>query len=66
MQDVANIGNYAFYGCSGLTSIINFNAIPQRVNNSFVDVYKDTCVLRVPANAVSAYKIASGWMDFKI
>jgi hypothetical protein len=48
-----------------LTSIINLNAIPQRVHNSFAGVDADTCVLQVPANAVSAYKNADEWRDFK-
>jgi nicotinamidase-related amidase len=63
---VTSIGKSAFSGCSGLTSIINLNAIPQNINrNVFAGVNTNTCVLQVPANAVAAYKNADEWRNFK-
>jgi hypothetical protein len=63
---VTAIGDGAFSICSGLTTIINHNSVPQNISSDvFGWVYKNSCTLKVPANAVEAYKNAAGWCDFK-
>jgi hypothetical protein len=63
---VTAIGNLAFYHCNGLTSVTNLSLTPQSINmDVFGDVDKTTCMLRVPASAVAAYKSADGWKDFR-
>ena len=62
---VTSIGNYAFYYCSGLTSVTNFANTPQEITSSVFDnVDKSTCVLYVPAGSISAYQSADVWKDF--
>jgi hypothetical protein len=59
------IGDSAFYGCSGLTSITNMNPQPFVISSSVFDgVNGLTCELRVPTSARSAYQAADVWKDF--
>jgi hypothetical protein len=53
------VGNDAFYGCSGLTSINNESAVPQNINgNVFGDTHQAACTLRVPAGLAAFYENA--------
>lgn len=59
------IGGGAFSYCSGLQTIIVPNKIPPIINaNTFSNVHKDKCVLKV--DDVGAYKQAAYWSEFKI
>lgn len=63
-NSVISIGENAFYGCSGLTSVTATNANPPLMNdNSFVGLYA-TVALKVPKNAISDY-LATNWGLFK-
>ena len=66
-NSVTSIRNYAFEGCSSLTSITNYATTPQTIssyNNVFSQVDKSTCVLNVPKESVSLYQAAVGWKEF--
>jgi hypothetical protein len=68
-NSVTTIGNEAFYDCSNLTSVTNLNPVPQKIGGGVITgvfSYANTsaCTLRVPAGAVAAYKVASGWREF--
>ena len=64
---VTNIGNYAFDGCTGLTSITSL--IPAEDlftidSNVFSGVDKNACTLYVPCGAKEIYAATEGWEDF--
>ena len=64
---VTNIGNYAFYGCTSLTSITSL--IPAEdlfsIDSSVFDnVDKNACTLYVPCGAKEIYAATEGWEDF--
>ncbi len=62
---VTSIGNYAFYGYSGLTSITNYSTIPQQISaDVFGKVNKSDCILYVPEESVASYRTADNWQDF--
>jgi hypothetical protein len=64
-NSVTMLGEYVFGYCSGLTEIINLNPTPIAINaNVFEGVNKPTCVLKVPAGSLSAYRAANVWKDF--
>jgi hypothetical protein len=71
-NSVAAIGIGAFAGCSGLASVTNLSTTPQTViindDGYYVDIFdvvdKSKLILRVPAEAVDAYKAADVWKDF--
>jgi hypothetical protein len=64
-NSVTTIGTYAFAYCSGLTTVTNLRPEPQNINSSvFDDVTISTLTLKVPANAVEAYKAAPVWGEF--
>jgi len=66
-SSVTTIGEWAFIACQMLNSITIFNSEPIVINsNVFQDVNITTSTLIVPANAVSAYKNAEVWKEFKI
>ena len=68
-SEVTSIGYSAFDACDGLTSITSLNPIPSSISmgsDVFYGVNKSACVLYVPANAVSLYKVAPQWRDFSI
>ena len=59
------VGDGAFAGCSGLTSVYNYAGTPQTINNSvFNGVNKNACTLYVPEPSVEAYKAANFWKEF--
>ena len=61
---VKDIGPYAFYGCSSLTSITCEAETPPTVGSyAFYGVSKSIPVY-VPCGCVEAYKTASRWQDF--
>jgi len=66
-KSVTSIGSFAFNGCISLTSITNLNPEPVKISGGeFSDVNISECTLRVPASAVSVYKKANVWKEFKI
>ena len=72
-NNVISIGSEAFGACSGLTSIMNYAATPQNINNavfmsntaSYPKIDKSVCVLYVPAKSIDLYKAADVWKDFE-
>ena len=63
-NSVTSIGDYAFYGCSGLTQITTLaQTPPEATYNSFEGVDL-TIPVYVPAGTLSAYKAATGWSKF--
>jgi hypothetical protein len=64
-NSVTTIRQYAFAYCSSLTEIINLNPTPIAIDATvFEDVDKSTCVLKVPAGSLAAYRAANAWKDF--
>jgi hypothetical protein len=69
---VTRFGLDAFSGCSGLRSVTNLSPEPQSdvgmrwiaAHDSFLGIDVDACTLRVPANAVEAYKAHTEWRKF--
>jgi BspA type Leucine rich repeat region (6 copies)/Secretion system C-terminal sorting domain len=62
-NSVTSIGDRAFDGCTGLTSIECYAIVPPSLLNSFSNVPK-VIPLFVPDESVSAYQVADGWKDF--
>ena len=67
-ESVTTIGMNAYSRCEGLTFITCLNPVPVDISNQDVFSYvnKKACTLKVPASAVSAYKKADVWKEFKI
>ncbi len=62
-NSVTTIGDGAFYGCSGLTSIKCLASIPPSIgDNSFQNI-SDTCLLTVPCGSLEAYT-TSDWNTY--
>jgi len=61
---VTSIGGCAFYGCSGLTSIVCLATLPPQCYNPFTSVTTESCTLSVPEGCASAYRNAPDWRDF--
>ena len=62
-SSVTFIGAWAFYACSGLTSIKCLASIPPSIgNNSFQNI-SDTCLLTVPCGSLEAYT-TSDWNTY--
>ena len=71
-KSVTSIGQFAFSGCSGLTSIVSLNNIPPTCTQDydgsctqFDSVDKTNCTVWVPRGRVNAYRAANGWKDFQ-
>lgn len=63
---LTDIGHGVFSMCSNLSEIVNANPEPQAVvEETFLDVDFNVCILRVPAASVDAYKDADVWKEFK-
>ncbi|MBO7132760.1 MAG: leucine-rich repeat protein [Bacteroidales bacterium] len=61
-ENVTNIPNYAFVGCSGLTDIyVNRMTPPTTYANSFSEY---TATLWVPCGSAETYRAASVWRNF--
>lgn len=61
------IGSYAFYGCTGLTSLHANGAVPVDLISStqtFGNVNRFSCTLYVPTGSLTAYRNANQWKDF--
>jgi len=67
-RTISTIGAGAFQYCTALTNLKVLSAIPVNINlpyRVFQNVNFATCELQVPANAVSQYKAAPFWSDFR-
>jgi hypothetical protein len=66
-ESVISIEWSAFYNCTSLTSVTNFNPVPVEI---YSDVFKgvniSACTLEVPVNSVYAYQNANVWKEFNI
>ena len=63
-NSVTSIGNYAFYGCSSLTSITCEAETPATLGNWVFSEVSKSIPVYVPCGCVEAYKAAYGWKDF--
>ena len=59
---VTTIGDYAFYGCSGLTSVVSKIKEPFNLRAGAFEGISSNCVLTVPKGKISAYNDA-GWTE---
>lgn len=65
-EEVDIIGIRAFWGCSGINSIVCEDEEPPLVcENAFFGVNKDNFTVEVPKGCVEKYKHAQGWSEFK-
>jgi len=65
-NSVTKIVGRAFRSCENINSITCHNPVPADIDLwTFRDINKNTCTLKVPASAVSAYQNADGWKEFK-
>jgi len=66
-SSVTYIGMVAFMVCRNLTEVINYATTPQVITTSgvFDNVDKSKVTLYAPANAISTYRAANAWNDFK-
>jgi hypothetical protein len=65
-RNVAYIGNMAFVNCYKLTSLINLNPVPVRIDETvFQGVNIGNCTLKVPSASLSLYKNAPIWKNFR-
>ncbi|GHT48943.1 hypothetical protein AGMMS49982_01250 [Bacteroidia bacterium] len=63
-ERVTGIGENAFPGCGGITSIRSLNPVPPAVpSDVFRDVDKTVCALTVPTGSEEAYRKVP-WLDF--
>ncbi|MBE6302565.1 MAG: T9SS type A sorting domain-containing protein [Bacteroidales bacterium] len=67
-SEVANIGNYAFSGCTNLASLTIYAQVPPTCSsNTFKNfTNKDNCTVFVPSSAIELYTTADYWKDFTI
>jgi hypothetical protein len=66
-KGLTSIGNFAFNGCSGLTSITAYNPVPVPFGGAdgvWGDVNYAACTLYVANSSVEAYKNATLWESF--
>jgi hypothetical protein len=57
------MGDYLFWGCTSLTSIICRAVTPPTIGSGGIGcAYAHT--IRVPAASVNDYKAAAGWSDY--
>lgn len=65
-EDVSYLGEMAFGECERITSIVCKSEVPPLIcSNTFNGVNLGHVILEVPANAISAYRSAPGWKEFK-
>ena len=58
------IGDYAFYGCSSLTSVYCHWEQPLECNPGFGETVLANATLYVPDGCVDAYRAVKPWSDF--
>lgn len=63
-SNVTNIGNFAFNGCSGLTTVTVKNPLPVNIESSTF-TNRSNVVLYVPIGCKAAYEAADYWKEFK-
>jgi len=72
-RSVTIIGEQAFQFCFALTEIVNYQEVPQMIEEisnmrirygQFGQVFKPNCSLFVPAGSLEAYRAADVWKDF--
>ena len=62
---VTSIGGLAFSDCQNMSEIVNLSLTPQIIDNSvFSKIDLNSCILRVPAASIDAYKDAAVWGEF--
>jgi hypothetical protein len=62
-NSITSIGNYAFYGCTGLTEVVNLAETPQVINDGMFPELS-ACTLYVPESSLELYRAADVWKDF--
>ena len=62
-SSVTNIYNYAFNGCTSLTSITSLATTPPTLG-AVVFFNTNNCPIYVPAASVNAYKTATNWSEY--
>ena len=60
---MTSIGDYAFQGCSGLTSIIILAEEPPVMDGNY---FNDNVTIHVLPGCKAAYEAADGWKDLTI
>lgn len=58
--------SFCFNGCPNLKRIDCDATLPPVLANSFADVDKNECIIRVPIGSKEAYLSSESWKDFKI
>ena len=61
---VTRIGDYTFYGCSGLTEVICENSAPTTLGASVFDACTNLASIYVPDASVSTYQGTSQWSTY--
>lgn len=64
-SDIQTIGEQAFYDCDNLTSVTVEATTPPSLGASAFGNTPSNLVIYVPSESVNAYKVASGWSDYK-
>jgi hypothetical protein len=63
-NSVITIGDHAFTSCISLVFVTNLRPAPQSISSDVFNSVNASCVLKVPASAVDAYKAAPVWREF--
>lgn len=63
-EKVATIGSEAFKGDKAITDVMSLNTVPPTGAVFEQEVY-DTATLKVPDEAIDAYRAADGWKEFQ-
>ena len=64
-SNIRRLESEAFYGCSNLKSIICYSVYPPYCgSNTFYNVNRDNCILRVPYESIDDYKNHNTWKTF--
>lgn len=63
-SNISSIGDSAFNGCSGLTSITVDSTTPPTLGGTNVFDNTNNCPIYVPDASVSAYKTADKWSEY--
>ena len=63
-NSVTSIGNYAFNGCSGLTSITCQADVPPTCGYEAFGEVNKSIPLYIPVSSVEAYQVADEWKEF--